>query len=160
MGAALTTTTLIIMGVSLFLMLIIPILPGQFIIWLAALVFGILDGWQSMGGGVFALLTLAMLVAAVADMVAGWYFARRGGASTKAIVVGFLVGFVGLVIFNAIGALVGILLGIMFVEYNKDNDWARAWKAGKGYLLGLLVSLIVRFFIALGMVGLFAAQVL
>jgi len=156
----LESMTLLVMIVSLGLMLIIPVLPGQFIIWLAALVYGVMGGWESMGGGVFALLTVGMIAAAAIDFVAGWVGAQRGGASRKAIIIGLGVGLVGLIVFNAFGALVGVMLGLVGYEYSVDRDLRRAMKAGGGYLLGLLVSLIVRFLIAVGMVFAFASAVM
>lgn len=153
------TAVLLVMGISLVLMVVIPVLPGQFIIWLAALAYGLLAGWDALGWPVFLVLTVAMLVAAAIDLVAGWVGAKKGGAGNRAIVAGFVAGLVGLVVFNAFGALLGIFGGIVAVEYRRDKDWRRSLRAGGGYLLGLLVSLVARFFIALGMVGLFATAV-
>jgi len=65
-----------------------------------------------------------------------------------------------LVVFNAFGALLGILLGIVGYEFRRNGDWRQSFRAGGGYLLGLLVSLVVRFFIAVAMVGVFALRVL
>ena len=148
-------TTLLVMGISLILMVVIPVLPGQFLIWLAALGYGLLAGWERLGWLLFLLLTVGMLAAAVFDLVAGWMGARRGGASTRAIVAGFVLSIIGLIVFNAFGALVGVFGGIVGYEYWQNRDGRRALKAGVGYLGGLLVSLVARFFIALGMVGLF-----
>jgi hypothetical protein len=136
-------------------------LPGQFIIWLAAVIYGLLAGWENLGWPVFFILTLATLIASIIDLFAGWWGAKRGGASNRAIIAGFAVGLIGLIIFNALGALIGILLGIAGYEYleDSDRDWQRALKAAGGYLVGLLVSLVVRFFIALGMVIFFVVQV-
>lgn len=156
----LESITMLVMVVSLGLMLIIPVLPGQFIIWLAALIYGLMGGWESMGGGVFALLTVGMIAAAAIDFAAGWVGAQRGGASRQAIIIGLVAGLVGLIVFNAFGALIGVLGGIVGYEYSRDKDLQRALKAGGGYLLGLLVSLIIRFLIAVGMVFAFASAVM
>ncbi len=146
---------------SLLAMIVIPVLPGQFIIWLLAMIYGFLMDWDSLGGWVIAILTLLMLLAAAVDAVAGWWGAKRGGASGTAIVVGLAVGFLGLVFLNAPGALLGVLLGIVGVEMFKNGrEWRQAFRAAGGYLFGLLVSLVVRFFIALMMVGIFALRVL
>jgi uncharacterized protein YqgC (DUF456 family) len=151
---------LIAMGISLVFMIIIPILPGQFLIWLEALIFGILGGWEVMGGGTFAILTVLMILAAIIDGVAGWWGARRGGASWQAIVAGLIVGFIGLIFFNAIGAILGVLLGIGGYEYWQHKDGSQAWKAAVGYLTGLLVSLVVRVGAAILMIFVFAQKVL
>lgn len=159
-SAPMEVTWLMLMGVSLIAMLVVPVLPGQFIIWLLAMLYGFLMDWDSLGGWVIAILTLLMVLAAVADAVAGWWGAKRGGASTKAIIVGLVAGFIGLVFLNALGALAGILLGIVGVEYAARREWKPSFRAAGGYLLGLLVSLVVRFIFAGMMVGIFALRVL
>ena len=159
-SAPMEVTWLMLMGISLIAMLVIPVLPGQFIIWLLAMIYGFLMGWDSLGGWIVFLLTLLMVLAAVADAVAGWWGAKRGGAGTKAIIVGLVAGFIGLIFLNALGALAGILAGIVLVEYSARKEWKPSFRAAGGYLLGLLVSLVVRFFIAVGMVGVFALRVL
>ncbi len=154
-------TWLWLMVFSLLAMIIIPVLPGQFIIWLLAMIYGFLMGWDSLGGWVIAGLTLLMLLAAAVDAVAGWWGAKRYGAGGTAIAVGLAAGFLGLIFLNALGALAGVLLGIVGVEVLKNGKaWRQAFRAAGGYLLGLLVSLVVRFFIAVVMVGIFALRVL
>lgn len=156
----LLAATLIAMGVSLILMILIPVLPGQFLIWLAALVYGILSGWEDLGGSTFFWLTLLMIVAAIIDFIAGWIGARKGGASWPGIAIGLGLGFLGLIIFNAIGAIAGVLIGIVGYEYYiRDEEWRDAWRAGMGYLGGLLVSLAIRFVISIGMVIIFFTKV-
>ena len=151
--------TLIVMGLSLILMIVIPILPGQFIIWLAALSFGLVAGWPRLGWGTFLLLTGLMLIAALIDEIAGWLGAKTGGASWPGIAIGFLLGLVGLLLFNAFGALAGAALGIAGYEYHRQKDWRSAFKAAGGYLGGLLLSLAVRFGIGVVMVLIFAWRV-
>ncbi len=156
----LLTATLLAMGLSLILMVVIPVLPGQFLVWLAALIFGWLTEWELLSIGVFTLLTLLMLLATGIDLVAGWFGAKKGGASWPAVAIGLVVGLIGLIFFNAIGAIVGAIIGIMGYEYSQYQDWSRAWKAAWGYLKGMLVSLISRFLLSVAMVAIFVWQVM
>lgn len=158
--SALLGTVLTVMGVSLVAMVIIPVLPGQFIIWLAAFVYGLMAGWEAVGWPVLIFLTLLMIIASIADIAVSWWGAQKGGASNRAILTGCLVGTIGLIFFNALGALAGGLLGIIGYEYLDERDWRHAFRAGGGYLAGLVASLVVRFFIALAMVALFAWRTL
>ena len=151
--------TLSAMAVSVVLMIVIPILPGQFLIWLAALIFGLLTDWSSLSLGAFFALTALMTIAALIDWIAGWIGARKGGASWPAIIAGLVLGVAGLIFFNALGAVVGVLIGIVGYEYWQDKDWGRSWKAGLGYLGGLLASLVVRLGIAVVMIVIFWQQV-
>lgn len=130
------TGAFIVMGLSLIAMLAIPILPGQFIIWLTALIYALIAGWPVLGWGTFILLTVLMLMAGLLDEVAGWLGAKGGGASWTAIVVGFILGFIGMSLFNFVGAILGAVAGIAYVEYRKNKDWNRSLRAAGGYVAG------------------------
>ena len=43
--------------------LVIPIFPGNVVMWLAALIYGLVFGFGRLGGVMFAIITLLMLVA-------------------------------------------------------------------------------------------------
>ncbi|MFQ5610772.1 MAG: DUF456 domain-containing protein [Anaerolineae bacterium] len=152
--------TLIVMAISLFLTLILPILPGQFLVWLAAVGYGLAAGWEKLGWPTFFVLTGAVILAAIVDAVLGILGARLGGASAWGIVAGLLLGLVGLIVFNAFGAVVGAVAGLMAVEWYRHQEFERAWKASLGYLAGLVASVVVRFVIALLMVIIFLWRVL
>lgn len=154
------TVTFIVMGLTLIAMLAIPIVPGQVIIWLAALIFAFLAGWDTLGWGTFILLTVLMVTAGLTNEVGRWFGAKGGGASWSAILIGLLLGFIGMLIFELPGAIIGALLGITWYEYRKDKDWKRSFKAAAGYVAGLLASFAVRFMIAVVMVVIFAVRVL
>lgn len=149
---------LILMALSVLAMVAVPILPGQFFIWLIALIYGLISGWSALGWPTFTALTVLMLIAGLMDEVAGWLGAKGGGASWKAILVGFVIGFIGMSLFNFPGAVLGALFGIAWVEYRKDQDWPRSLKAAAGYVAGLLGSFVIRFGIAVVMVILFVLR--
>lgn len=157
-SGTLLTMALVAMGVSLILMVVIPVLPGQVIIWLAALLYGVATGWETFSVGAFIWLSLIMLAATIIDAIAGWIGAKKGGASWLGITIGLILGFIGFIFFNALGALGGTILGIMGYEYYQYQNWRFAWQAARGYLLGTLASLVIRFVMSVGMVALFFWQ--
>src|SRR5512139_2415873 len=98
MSAWLQTTifaiTLVIMLVGLF-GLIVPIFPGVTVIWLAALGFGVVKGFNTLGIWMFAIITLLWIAGMLVDnlfMAAG---ARQGGAAWSTLLLGILAGVVG-----------------------------------------------------------------
>jgi uncharacterized protein YqgC (DUF456 family) len=134
---------------------VLPVLPDVWLIWLAALGYGLLqqplfDGW--VGGVAMFLLTGLMILGVAADLMLSHAGAAQGGASWQAIAASIGLGLVGL-FFPPIGPLVGALLGLFLVEYVRHGKDARkAWSAVKGYAAGCGVSMIVRLGIAATMI--------
>jgi uncharacterized protein YqgC (DUF456 family) len=71
---------LIFMLVGLF-GLIIPIFPGLVVIWLSALFFGLVVGFDTLGIIIFILITLGMVAGSLVDNFLMGAGARVGGAS-------------------------------------------------------------------------------
>jgi uncharacterized protein YqgC (DUF456 family) len=153
------TDELIITGLTLLVMLIgvigviIPGLPDVPLIWLAAICYGLLTGWDGwLGGGILALLTVLTLAGVVVDLALGPVAAKRGGASWQAILVSSALGLVGFFMFPPFGAILGALLGMFVVEYRRRGQNAReAIQAVKDYAVGFGLSVVVRLVIAVVM---------
>src|SRR4030065_1510712 len=75
--------------------LIIPVFPGLVVIWLAALVYGLATGFETLGTVLFVLITLLLLVGAVIDNILMAAPARQGRASWGSIILGMGGGAVG-----------------------------------------------------------------
>ncbi|MFC1923375.1 DUF456 domain-containing protein [Chloroflexota bacterium] len=144
--------TLLIMMVGLVL-LIIPIFPGITVIWLAALLYGIVTGFDTLGIVILVLITLGMIVGVTADNVLMGAGARQGGASWLTIGVALFAGIVGTVLFPPIGGLIAIPLAIFLLELLRNREWRGAWRATRGVALGWGLSFLVRFGIGLVMIS-------
>ena len=143
---------LIFMLVGLF-GLIIPIFPGLVVIWLAALGFGLVVGFDAMGIFIFILITLGMVAGSLVDNFLMGAGARVGGASWLTIVVGIIAGVLGTFLLPFIGGIILAPLAILLLEYIRRRDWKMAWQATRGLLFGWGLSFLVRFGIGLFMVG-------
>jgi hypothetical protein len=149
-----------VFGVALFVMLVgwfgllVPFFPGIEVIWITALVYGLINKFGTLGGWMFALITLIALFAMVIDNILMAKLARREGAAWKSLLLGFLGGMIGIVIWPPWGGLVGAPLVVLLFEYLRVKDWKQAWVALRGLALGWLASLVVRFLLAGAMVGL------
>jgi uncharacterized protein YqgC (DUF456 family) len=144
--------TLLVMLVGLFGM-IIPIFPGVIVIWLAALGYGIVSGFGTLGWVIFAILTVLMLVGVTVDNLLMGAGARRGGASWGSILIGLLAGVVGTFVFPPLGGLIAAPAAVLLLEYLRGRDWDRAWQATRGLALGWGLSFLVRFGIGAVMIG-------
>jgi uncharacterized protein YqgC (DUF456 family) len=144
--------TLLVMVVGLVL-LIVPIFPGITVIWVAALLYGIVTGFDTLGIVIFVLLTLGMVAGISADNVLMGAGARQGGASWLTIIVALIAGIAGTLIFPPIGGLIAIPIAIFLLELLRNREWSSAWRATRGVALGWGLSFLVRFGIGLVMIS-------
>lgn len=162
---------------------VVPGLPGVPLIFLSALAYSYLTGFERVGGWIVALLGLFAALALVADYIATSYGARRFGASWAGTLGGAIGGIVGtlagLLVFG-IGAFFGLILGtiggVFLGEYlrrrghvqvgpdgdpgeaepgARRGDWRRASRAAGGVLVGYVISSAAQLILAVASVAIF-----
>jgi len=138
---------------------IVPWFPDILLIWGAGLAYGLLVGWGTWGPWLFALMTLAALVGVAAEIALSTAGARVGGASGWGIAAGVLLAIIGLFVFFPLGALAGLVLGIVLVEGWRRRSMRKALQASAGAVVGWGASFIVKLGLALGMVVLWGVWV-
>jgi uncharacterized protein len=154
-----------IFGITMLVMLIglvglvIPLFPGIVVIWLGALGYGILAGFNTLGIVFFVLITLLMLAGVTVDNVLMGVGARKGGASWWSIILGMLAGIIGTLLVPPIGGLIAAPATVFFVEYARVGDWSKVAAAIKGLATGWGLSFVLRFGIGLLMFILWAMWV-
>ncbi len=144
---------------------VLPALPGVGLIWVAALIYAIADGFTNLTPLGFGALTLLAAISLGADLLLSQAGSRAAGASWQALTAGIGLGALGFVVglfVGGIGAaplgIIGTLLGIFIVEYRRRRDWVSALKAGGGWLAGCVASRGVQFLLALAMIVVFVWQ--
>jgi len=125
--------------------LIIPIFPGNVVMWLAALVYGLVFGFGRLGAIMFAIITILMLIAAAADNVLMGAKAREKGADWGSIILALIGGVVGTMIFPPIGGLIAAPLVLYLAELQRRRDAEEAMKVVKALLTGWGLAFVVRF---------------
>jgi uncharacterized protein len=143
--------TLVIMLIGLF-GLIVPIFPGMLVMWLAALGFGVVTGFSTLGFWMFVLITLLAIAGSLVDnlfMTAG---AHQGGADWSSIIMGVVAGVVGTVAFPPVGGLLLAPLTIFLIEWRKLNDWRKALQSIRGLAMGWGLAFVARFGIGVVMI--------
>ncbi|MCJ7623089.1 MAG: DUF456 domain-containing protein [Anaerolineaceae bacterium] len=148
---ALQTIVLTIMLVGL-VGLIIPIIPGVVIIWVAALIYGLVIGFDWIGVTLFVFITILMVAGNVIDDFMMGAGARQRGASWLSIVVAFVAAFVGTLVWPPIGGLLAALLGVFLVELIRAKELRKALDSMRGLATGCGWSFVVRFLIGLIMI--------
>lgn len=150
--AAAITLAIMLVGLAGVL---VPVLPDAWLIWLAALGYGLVAGFDGWVGAIaMVLLTLLTIAGIVADLALGPAVARQGGASWQAIAASLGLGLVGLLVFPPFGALIGALLGLFAVEYiRRGRDARQALSAVKSYAIGCGWSVVLRLTLCAAMIG-------
>src|SRR5512143_3898418 len=120
---------------------VLPGIPGVLLIWLAALIYAIGTGFQSIGPIVLVILTVLAVIGATADLWVSSTLGRVGGASWHALAASIVLGFLGLLVgllFAGVGAvpgaIVGSVSGILIVEYRRRKNLKGAARASAGWL--------------------------
>lgn len=139
---------------------VVPILPDVALIWGAALAYGLLVGWGEWGPWFFGGITLLGALGLLPELWVSGMGARRGGASLRALLVGFVLGAVGLLLAGPLAAVIGLLAGTFLVEYLRKGEPRDAARATLGMGLGCGVSYGVKLLMGSGMVMLWLVWVL
>jgi len=149
---------LVLMFIGL-LGVILPLVPGIVLVYLAVLLYAVIEGFAKIGPITLAVLTVLAVVGVTADLWVSSLGAKVGGASVWALLGGLVLGLVGLIFFSLPGAILGSVLGVIMVELGRVGDWRKVLKAGGGWLIGWLLSTVVQLSIALIMIAIFLWQV-
>jgi hypothetical protein len=155
---ALQTITLLVMGLGL-LGVLLPLIPGPLLIWLAALAYALIRGITWRSGIILAVLTILMLAGSTTDWWVSSAGARREGASGCAVMAAAVAGVAGFVFFNLLGAILLPMLTVLVVELLRLRDLRHAARAGRGYLVGWLLSTGIELVVALAMIAIWLWQI-
>ena len=132
----------IIKGITLTAMLVgllvIPILPGLVIIWVAALGYGLAAGFGVLGWVMFVLITLLMLIGSVVDNILMGTSAHKEGAPWWVVILAMLAAVAGsiLIPIPIIGGILAALLVLFGIQWARLKDARQALASLKGMLIG------------------------
>jgi hypothetical protein len=144
---------LVMMAVGL---LVIPILPGLLIIWVAALGYGISAGFGTLGWILFALITVLMLGGSILDNLLMGAKAHKEGAPWWVVLIALASAVVGSIAIPIpiIGGILAALLVLFLLEWLRLKDARKALVSMRGMLVGCGWAVIFRVIIGLIMIGL------
>ncbi|MFP4069914.1 MAG: DUF456 domain-containing protein [Opitutales bacterium] len=149
-----TTTLLFMIGlVASFL----PVVPGNFIVWLGVIVHKIWMGDASVSWNIVLITGLITVVGQLADLYMGIWGARRFGASWKGAVGAVVGALVGLFLPPPLfWLIVGPIAGAVIGELIAGRTFREGGRAGIGSLIGGVIAFGVKFGLSLGVVAIFA----
>ena len=144
----LQTITLFVLFLGL-LGLIVPVFPGLTVMWLATLVFAIL---QSVGGlmtgwdwFLFVLITLLMIGGNIVDNLIIASKMRGHEIPWKNILLCYAAGIIVSLFFTPLIGLIASPVALLGLEYLRFRDWKQARESMKVFLVGWGASFAARF---------------
>jgi uncharacterized protein YqgC (DUF456 family) len=157
-------TTIALVAVALIMLVgvigtVLPVIPGTALIFVGALLYALVEGFQAVGWPTLLVLGLLAVAATSADIWASSVGAKMGGASGWSVFLGLIGGAVGLLLFSLPGAILGALLTVLLAEIVRQDDWRKALKAGSGWAIGWALSTFLQVVIGIVMVAIFVWQV-
>jgi uncharacterized protein YqgC (DUF456 family) len=147
------------------LLLVVPLLPGLIIMWLAALGYGIAVGFSTSGGTstfgivVFVLISILAIGGSLVDNLLMGAGAKYGGASWWTTLAALLAGVLGTLLMPPFGGFILAPLAILLLEYLRLRNWKEAWRSLRGLATGWGAAYFVRILLGLVIFGLWAVWV-
>jgi uncharacterized protein len=139
---------------------IVPMLPGIFLVWLGVAVYVWRDNFENLSMATFIVISLIVVFAGLSDLWLPIFGARKSGAAKRTILTGLLGAIIGSFIIPLIGTIIGYAVGVLLGEYHKRRDWDAAWQASKGGLAGWGVATLIQLVAAVMVIIIFIWAVL
>lgn len=135
------------------------VIPGLTIIWLSALAYGLLTGFNLASGICFALITLLMIFGNVVDQLLMGAKAKQSGASWTGVILSTIVAFIFSFLWPPFGGIIAAMLVLFVFEFIRLRDWRKAGGTTKEMAVGCASAVVARFFVGLVMIGLWVVWV-
>jgi hypothetical protein len=145
----------IVMLVGLF-SLILVVVPGLTVIWLAALIYGILTGFDFNSGLIFLAITISMIFGNMLDQILMGARAKRSGASWTGVLASMAAAFLFSILFPPFGGLVAALIVLFTIETVRLRNWRKAGESTREMAVGCASAVLARFATGVLMIGLWA----
>lgn len=167
MDAGVTAGNLIIILVGIVSIGMTAIgLPGNWLMIIAALGYGYLEGFVHMTSTVLLLLLGAVITGELVEFAAGSLGAKKENASRSAIIAAFIGGIAGGIlgtgIMPGLGSIAGAVCGSFaagyVAEYMATGNKEKAAKVAKSIVIGQALALIFKLAVAIGMLALIISK--
>ena len=139
--------------------LLLVVIPGLTVIWLAALIYGILTGFKLSSGIIFVVITALMLIGNVSDQLMMGSKAKKSGASWTGVVLSTISALVFSILMPPFGGLIAALVVLFAFEAFRLKDLRKAGGTTSQMAAGCAGAILVRIIIGLVMIALWVLWV-
>jgi uncharacterized protein len=140
-----STTGLVLVGLAIavgIVGVVVPVLPGSLLVWVAILVWAILVG-SSTAWIVFALATVAIAGGQVVKYLVPHRQLRDAGVPRQSLLAGVVVAVIGFFVIPIVGFFVGFPVGVYLEERRRQGTHAGAWTSTKHALRAVGLSIVI-----------------
>jgi hypothetical protein len=153
-----------VFGIALLMALglagvLVPFLPGLPIIWGAALLYGFLTRFGSLGWTAMAVITVLAAIGMAASLILPERAGAAGGASRSTRMFAGVTGLIGFFVIPIIGFPIGACLGVLLAQYRQTADPGEAVRATAAVIKGFGAGLVAELGAGLAMVLVWVAWV-
>jgi uncharacterized protein YqgC (DUF456 family) len=128
-------------------------------VWAAGLVYGLAEGFGTVGTVAFAVMTLLAVAGAIAGWVVPQRAAGKAGAARSSTVVAAACAVVGFFVVPVVGLPLGALAGLYLAELRRTDASATAWRTTRATLVGFGLAALVQFTVGVVMALVWAVWV-
>jgi uncharacterized protein YqgC (DUF456 family) len=136
--------------------LIVPVFPGLVVIWVLALLYGIIGGFGMLGAVLFVIITVLAILGEISDNLLMSKKARQEGARWRSIALAYIAGVVCSIVFTPLIGIAAALGALFLAEYIFSRDYRKALAVTKGMAIGWGWAFVARFGVGLMMIALWA----
>ncbi|MCP4360456.1 MAG: DUF456 domain-containing protein [Chloroflexi bacterium] len=140
--------------------IIVPILPGVFLIWLGVAVYVWQTGFEIISETEFLLISFVILFAGTSDLWLPYFGAKRTGAAKRSYLLSTVGAIVGTFMLPVIGTIIGFVAGLFLGEYWKHQDTDTAVQVSWGGLKGWGIATLIQFVAGILVIIIFSWQVI
>lgn len=151
MGESLLIVIAMVLMVISLIVSIVPFVPGPLLLWLVALGFGFVEGFDRLPPALMIAITVLMFLGVTTEFWTPLLGMRSQGAScwsTIGTIVGAIAG-TFLIPIPLCGTLIGAVGGALIFELLRVGDLQRALRASQTAIEMMVLSMVVEFIISL-----------
>jgi uncharacterized protein len=124
---------------------IVPLVPGLLIIWVAGLVYGLIEGFGTLGGVAFAVMTLLLAMGTAGSYVLPHRAGVLAGAGKTSLRLGLVGAVIGFFVIPVLGLPIGAVAGVLLGERQRLGDWGAAWGTTRKVVVGFGFGALAEF---------------
>lgn len=139
---------------------ILPVLPGLSLIWLAGIASMFVSGWSVGAWVTGGVLTILLVTGETAQYVLPARAGRLSGAPRSSVAAGAALGIVGFFLIPVVGFVIGGIGGVYLAERSRLGSHPEAWATTRAVLRNVGIAVVLQLAAGIVMIAAWLVHVL